>query len=192
MALQALKDFTAHSNVMVFAQPTDGVGFVPLLLSQASIASPTRAQLSLSETENVQRRWSMTRNPLERVVAQNRLREPTTLTVTGMMSADPVFSPLALLGIARLDRIELRKLITILERSTAFVVTPERAYPNMGCKVLDEMYDDTTGRGVMLTMQFEEFLIARPGLVEGEFDLDAMGAGALAATDMGATTPGVL
>ena len=134
----------------------------------------------------------MTRNPLERVVAQNRLKDPTTLTVTGMLSADPIFSPLALLGVARLDRLELRKLITILELSTAFVVTPERAYPNMGCTVLDETYNEDTGRGVMLTLRFEEFQIARPGLVAGEFDIAAVGVGALSSTDMGATTPGVL
>jgi hypothetical protein len=190
MALEALKNFIGIRNVMVFAQPPDpSQGFVPLLLSQVSIPSPTRAAFNLSDTENLTRSWAMTRNPVERIVAQNRIELPKVLRVTGMISADPMFSPLGLVGIARLDRLELAKLIQIVSRSTCFVVTPERAYPNMGCTVLDETYDMDTGRGVRLSMVFEEFQIARPGVTAGEFDVAVAEIGALDAVDLGNTVP---
>lgn len=190
MALEALKALVGFRNVAIFAQPPDpAVGFVPLLLSQISVPSPTRAALNLSETETLTRRWSMTRNPVERIVAQNRIEEPKTLRITGMLSADPVFTPLALAGIARLDRLELTKLVKIVSLSTCFVVTPERAYPNMGCTVLEEQYDESTGRGVRLSLLFEEFQIARPGATLAEFDIAAAEIGALDAVDLGNTTP---
>jgi hypothetical protein len=190
MAFSEISQFVSFGNAVIFAQPPDpSTGFVPLLLSAISVPSPTRVALNLTETENVTRRYTMVRNPVERVTVQNRLREPTELRITGMLSADPVFSPLATVGFARLDRVELRKLIKIVELSTCFVVTPERAYPNMGCTVLDEEYNANTGRGVRLTLQFQEFQIARPGLVEGEFDLPAAGLGAFEAGDLGNTTP---
>ena len=190
MSFQALAQFASFGNALIFAQPPDPApAFVPLLLSQIAIPSPTRAALNLTETETVTRRWTMVRNPVERIVAQNRIQEPKSLRITGMISADPVFSPLASIGFARLDRAEMAKLIKILELSTCFVVTPERAYPNMGCTVLEENYDADTGRGVRLSFMFEEFQIARPGAVVGEFDIAAAEIGALEAGDLGNTVP---
>ncbi len=192
MTLEKISQFAGNKNVTIFAQPPAGSGvpaFVALALSQISIPSPSRVAFNLSEQEVLQRRWSMVRNPLERVVAQNRIQEPKTLTVTGMLSADPVFSPLGLLGVARLDRIELTKLINIVEQSTCFVVTPERALPNMGCTQMSEIYDEDTGRGVRLSMTFEQFEIAIPGVTTPDFDIAAANLGALEATDLGSTTP---
>lgn len=190
MSLEKISSLIWQRNAMIFAQPPDpATGFVPLLLSQVSVPSPTRVALNLTTKETVQRRWRMTRNPIERITAQNRIQDPKSVTITGMLSADPVFSLLQNVGVARLDRLELTKLIKIVELSTCFLVTPERAYPNMGCLVLDENYDDETGRGVDLMLRFEEFAIARPGLIEGEIDLAALDVGALSAVDMGSTTP---
>lgn len=192
MSLEKISALAGNKNVTIFAQPPAGSGvpaFVALALSQISIPSPSRVAFNLSEQEVLQRRWSMVRNPLERIVAQNRVQEPKTLTVTGMLSADPVFSPSALLGVARLDRLELTKLINIIEASTCFVVTPERAYPNMGCTQMSETYDEDTGRGVRLSMTFEQFEIAIPGVVTPDFDIAASELGALEASDLGSTTP---
>ncbi len=187
MTLEKISGLLGPNNAMVFAQPP-GVGFFPMLLSQIAIPSPTRAALSLTQTEDVTRSWAMVRNPLERVTAQSRIRQPTSLTITGMLSADPVFSPLALLGVARLDRAELAKLIGIIGLSVCFVVTPSRAYPNMGCVVLSEKYDDDTGRGVRLTLKFEEFAMATPAGLMPELDIVVAGIGALSSSDMGSTT----
>ncbi|MEC9048879.1 MAG: hypothetical protein VYA51_12785 [Planctomycetota bacterium] len=162
---------------------------MPLLLSQIGVPSPTKAELDLTTVERFQRRWEMVDNPVERVVAQNRLRRPTVLQIEGMLSADAINLLTSVLAVARLDRAELTKLIRIVELSTCFVVTPERALPNMGCLVLDETYDDDVGRGVKLSLMFREFQIARPGAVEAELDLAALDIGALSATDMGSTTP---
>jgi len=190
MSFQELAQFAAFGNALIFAQPPDPApAFVPLLLSQIAVPSPTRAALNLTETETVTRRWTMVRNPVERVTVQNRIKEPKELRITGMISADPVFSPLAAIGFARLDRAEVAKLIRIVELSTCFVVTPERAYPNMGCTVLEENYDENTGRGVRLSLMFQEFAIARPGAVVGEFDIAVAGVGALEAGDLGSTVP---
>jgi len=190
MSLEKIKSLLGPSNVTIFAQPpSPAPGIVPLLLSQVTVPGPGKVTFNLSDKESLDRRWAMTRNPLERVLAQNRIQQPKTLTITGMLSADPVFSPLALLGIARLDRTELAKLINIVEASTCFVVTPERAYPDMGCVSMREDYTEDTGRGVMLTMQFEQFQLAIPGTVTPDFDVAVEEIGALEAGTLGNTAP---
>lgn len=187
--LEVLAAILAPKNVTIFAQPpSPSIGFTAIALSQIGLPGPGKATLTLSETEKVSRRWTVVRNPVEKITAQNRIKEPKTLQITGMLSADPVFSLLGLAGVARLDRAELAKLVKILELSTCFVVTPEATHPNMACEVLDETYDEDTGRGVALSLSFSEFRVAVPGATEPELDLAALDIGAMSTTDLGATS----
>ena len=141
-------------------------------------------------TEDFRRTYDVTRNPVERLTAQNRVRNPDELTLTGRLSAHPINSPLELLGVARLDRRELAKLRTLIDAADpVFIVTPERSYKNMVCVSHQEHYDETTGQGVALTMTFVEIQIATPGLVDSVLDTDMLGVGAGTTDDMGAQTP---
>lgn len=180
--------FLRPKNVAIFAQPP-GTGFAALLLSQVSIPQPGRAAFDLSETEDYERRWTMVRNPIETQIAMNRIRQPDTLTLTGMIHSGAIFSPLRVVNsLARLDKLEVLKLKKILELSVCFIVTPERPYKNMGCVLARERYDDESVGGVSLTLRFEEFQIANPAAVVAEFDLDALGVGAMSSVDMGPQT----
>lgn len=176
------------SSVAIFLQPP-GLGFVPLLLAQANIPSPTRVRLDLAETETFEKRFTITRNPVERVTAQNRIAEPERLTITGMLSANPIFAPLQYAAIARLDRKEMFKLRTLLENELSFIVTPERPFANMSCVSYREEYDAETGNGVRLTLQFEQITIALPGQVAPLFDNNALALGAGASDQLGPQTP---
>ena len=184
-----LGQFLAPSTVSIFLQPP-GVGFVPLLLSQVSIPSPNKVSLNLAETETFERRYTIPRNPVERLTGQNRVKEPDTLTLTGMLSAHPIFSPLQSAGLARLDKRELLKLRTLLETSQSFIVTPERPYKDMSCTYYQETFDENTGDGVRLTLRFEELRIALPGFIDQAFDPDALAIGAASVSALGPQTAG--
>lgn len=174
-------------TVAIYVQPP-GLGFLPFLLTQAPVPIPGRVRLDLAETEDLERSWSITRNPVARMTAQNRIRNPDVLNITGMLSANPLQGPLRNAGMARLDKREMYKLKTILESEISFVVTPERAYKNMSCAVVREHYDAETGDGVMLTLRFDEILIAAPSLITPELDLDALLLGGGSASQGGAQT----
>lgn len=163
----------APDTVAIFVQPP-GLGFLPFLMTLAPVPIPGRVRMDLAETEDFERTWNITRNPVARMTAQNRIRQPDKLTITGMLSAHPLLGPLRNLGMARLDKRELYKLRTILEQEISFVVSPERAYSNMSATMVREHYDGDTGDGVLLTIMFEEIKIAVPSLVTPEIDLDAL------------------
>ena len=163
----------APDTVAIFLQPP-GLGFLSFLMTLAPVPIPGRVRLDLADTEDLHRSWQVTRNPVQRMTAQNRVRNPDVLTISGMLSANPLTGPLKLAGLARLDKRELYKLKTILESELSFVVTPEHAYANMSAVSCQEHYDDKTGNGVALTITFEEIMIATPSLVTPELDLDAL------------------
>jgi len=182
--------FLAPKTVTIFMQPPDpAAGFVPLILTQVSIPSPNQVAFDLAETEELERRWTVVRNPVERFTAQNRIREPDQLMLTGMLSANPLNAPLlSNVGAARLDKRELLKLKTFLETSLSFIVTPERAYKDMACVSFRERYDDTTGQGVNLALRFQELRIAGAGLVESQLDLENLTLGSAGTTQLGPQT----
>ncbi len=190
MALAQLDNWLQPNAVTIFSQPP-GSKFVAFLLSRVPIPSPDKVRLDLSESEQFKRTYTLTRNPVERLTTQSRIREPDSLTITGMLSANPLLSPLASAGLARLDKIMLLQLHVILGNplTVNFVVTPERKYANMVCVSIDESNDESTGHGTALQLGFEELLIATPGLVEATLDLDAMQLGAATTSNMGPTTP---
>lgn len=186
-ALTDLGTWTSPSTTSFFAQKP-GSRFAAVALSLIPFPIAGRARLDLSETETRTRRYEITRNPVERLVAQNKIRQSDTLTLVGRLSAHPLLSPgMSQLGIARLDKRELTKLLDIVDGDDPmFIVTPERPYSNMVCTEITEHYDDTTGDGVALSLSFAEIMIAIPGMVEPELDFEAMLAGASGSSDLGA------
>lgn len=176
-------------SVSIFAQPPGG-GFVAFMLVQVSFPSADRVRLDLAETEDYERRWTVPRNPVERLTMQNKIREPDTLVVTGMLSANPLFSLVGAAGLARLDKKALALLRKLFDLTPmCFIVTPERPYQNMVCVSMAERYDETTGQGVRLTLTFQETLIAIPGLVDGVLDLETLALGMGSPTDLGPQVP---
>lgn len=190
MALAQIGSWVQPNSVSIFTQ-VPGNKFVAFLLATLPLPNAARVRLDLAEAETWRRTWTLTRNPVERMTAQNRSRNPDTISVTGMLSANPLQGPMAIAGIARLDKFMLLQLHTILSNPAAvnFVVTPDRKCPNMVCTSISETNDDSTGNGTMLQIEFEEILIATPGLVSSSLDLDAAQVGAASSSDMGATTP---
>lgn len=190
MALARIDNWSSPNSVAIFAQQP-GKPFVQFLLTNVPIPTPQRVRLDLAESEQFSRRWSLARNPVERVTAQSRIKEPDTFTCTGMLSANPIFAPLEGAGLGRIDKFMLLQLHTILGRPDVicFIVTPDRKLPNMGCVAIDEVNDDNTGNGTQVTLSFEELTIATPGLVESALDLDALQMGAATTSDMGSTAP---
>lgn len=184
---EKLGNFLSPKTVAIFIQPP-GVGFVPLLLTQVNIPSPGRASLDLADTEDFTRRWTVVRNPVERFTAQNRIQEPDSLNLTGMLSANPLSPLFRNIGLARLDRRELLKLKTLITTGISFIVTPERAYADMACLSFRETYNDQTGNGVGLAMRFEEIRIVLAGGVASVFDLDAVLLGAGSTDSLGPQT----
>lgn len=188
-ALTSIGTWTSPNTVSFFAQKP-GSRFAAVALSLVPFPVAGRVRLDLAETETRTRRYEITRNPVERLVAQNKIRQPDTLALVGRMTAHPLLSPgLSQLGIARLDKRELVKLLDLIDgMDPLFIVTPERPYSNMICTEVTELYDDTTGDGVALTLSFEEIQIAIPGMVDADLDMEALLAGASGNTDLGAQT----
>jgi len=186
-AITSLGTWTSPSTVCFFAQ-LPGSKFAALALTLVPFPLPNRARLDLAETETRTRSYEITRNPVEQLTAQNKIRKPDRLTLVGRLSAHPLLSPVvSQLGIARLDKRELVKLLELIDGpNPLFIVTPERPYSNMVCTECTELYDETTGDGVALTLSFEEIQIAIPGFVDPELDLEAFAAGAGGNTDLGA------
>ena len=188
--LQTFGNYASPNSVSIFAQPP-GRSFQAFLLTNVSFPSSERIRLDLAETEDFKRNHRIARHPIERVTSQNKLKEPDSLAVTGMLCANPINQPFAILpGVTRLDKRELAKLRTLISRPIPlFIVTPERSYANMGCTGYGERYDESSGNGVNLSLMFEEFQIATPGLVDSTLDLDNLGIGTGSETDLGPQTP---
>lgn len=177
------------NTVSIFAQ-SPGIGFVAFALALQPIPVAGRVRLDLAETEGFTQSYDIARHPTERVVAQTKIRNPDELVLTGLLSANPLLSPLAKVGIARLDKREAAKLRSLIDRvDPLYIVTPERAYKNMMCTTYKEDYDETTPDAIRLTMTFTEIRIVSPGLVESVLDLDVLDLGTGGETDLGNQTP---
>jgi len=193
VAVSELSAWTSPNSVTIFLQaPVPGAdAFVAFLLAQVPIPTEGTFRLDLAETEDAERAYDLTTNPVEVLTIQNRIRKPDTLVITGMLSANPLLSPLQSFGLARLDKIALAQfkvMLGALPVRPMFVVTPERSYPNMLLTNLREHYDETTGNGVALTLSFREVQFAYPGGF-ADPDIDLLQLGAASGSSLGPTTP---
>lgn len=153
------------------------------LIENTVIRDADRVRLHTTQSASVVSPITVTRNPLERAVADNIRIEPRTLTVTGTLSA----TPLGFLGgqvtstagsLRRIDLQEVAKLRTIqLRREPVDVVTPYGVFESMAMQI-----NENHGRGnkVDLTLVFTEIRIVSPFVVQAELDIDQATIGAQA------------
>jgi hypothetical protein len=142
-----------------------------------------RARLDLTKQVAETRSYTATRNPVERAVADNLIRNPRMVSVQGTFSANPIGSPFSPAAVAlgsfgaavRRDLKELDRLYEIADRrEPVFLVCPNDNYPNVWITSISATHD---GRHkVELALTFEEARIVSPLLTAGVFDVEAAGA----------------
>lgn len=182
------------NTVAVFAKvsPTDA-GLVAevtaFLLTLAVVAEvPGRFRFDTVGSYSANLRHSLARNPLERMTANNIIREPRTLSVTGTVSATPL-TGFGLLGVAgsliRRDINAVASLRTLAEIGEPLVVvTPSEVFGSMGLVSVQETHPGSNKIDVAL--MFEEIVIVNPASVAGAVDITAATFGAAQTENMGA------
>lgn len=190
MAIQLLRPNT----VAIFAtDPTGAAGvaakLTAFLLTQAVVVDvPGRFRFDLVKNYQTVSRYSIARNPVERAVADNIVKQPRVVTVQGSVSANPLalFGSLGAFGsLVRRDLLTVKQLRILAERGEPLVVvTPSEVHGSMGLAVLAETHD--LRHKVELSLTFEEMEIVSPLAVSGALDLDAALAGAGSTSNNGA------
>jgi hypothetical protein len=164
------------NSVAIWARDPATLGaLVSFLISNTDIPLPGRVRLDVTRSIQGSKRYEATRSPVERHVAQDVIRQPLELTVSGILTATPlsVFRPPIPFGIARLDLIELAKLKAIADRRDIVIVTtPVGVYPSMVITSLEDRHGE--GEKVDLTISFSEIQIASPILVDVAMDVDSL------------------
>jgi hypothetical protein len=178
-------------HVAIFtSDPTGNAGIVSakiqaFLLTSAAVGFvPGRVRPDLLNAATVTRSFSVSRNPVERVVADNFIREPETLQIQGTLSSTPLakFGGVPFGSLFRFDLMQLAQL-RIMQGSglPLVVVLPARPYPSMA---LTTLVEDHSMRGkVGLSMTFQELEIVSPLSVP--IDPDLLAAGAFIEADVG-------
>lgn len=187
-ALASLGNWLSPNSVSIFKQQP-GSQFVQFLLTRLDVPAPDRVRFDLTLSEDFERSFELTRNPVEKITAQNRVRNPDRLSVSGILSSNPLESLLSRAGLVRLHKMELAKLRKIIENEICFIVTPERSYSNMSCVSFRESYPEDIGNGVLLSLSFEEVRIVGPLLVASAFDPELANSGTNGVTNLGNQTP---
>lgn len=182
------------NTVAVFAKvsPTDA-GLVAevtaFLLTLAVVAEvPGRFRFDTVGQYSATLRHSLARNPLERMTANNIIREPRVLNVTGTVSATPL-TGFGLLGVAgsivRRDINAVASLRTLAEIGEPLVVvTPSEVFGSMGLVSVQETHPGSNK--VDVALMFEELVIVNPASIAGAIDVTAATFGAAQTESMGA------
>ncbi len=158
------------NTVAVFAKASPGnAGLVAevqaFLLTMAVVADvPGRFRFDLVHQYNASQRYEVARNPIERAVADNFIRQPRTLAVTGSVSANPLaaFGGLGVAGsLIRRDLIAVKQLRLLQAIGEPLVVvTPAEVHGSMGLVSVDETH--TGLNKVDVSLLFEEIVIVDP------------------------------
>jgi hypothetical protein len=163
---------------------------VAFLLTNVDTAIPVKGRIRLDTTQSVSASstYTPTRNPVQRTVVDNIIREPERLQVTGTLSASPLgllSTPFGALGsIIRRDLMELTKLRELAtKRRPVAVVTVARTYPSMAITAIQETHPGSNK--VDLSLSFEEVRIISPLSVSGVLDLQSLLAGSGSESAMG-------
>ena len=175
------------STVTIFASdPVSQSKVLAFILSQAAPLNTEGGQVSmhLTKSVDVSKRFSATRNPVNRVVGTNIIPEPETLRISAQLSANPlgkgslsnVVAQIGALGsVVRLDLEQLQRLRKLADsREPLIVVAPPRTYANMALVSLDEKH--VGSNKVELVLSFEEIRIVSPLLVPEVHDEAILGA----------------
>ena len=193
----ALGDFLGPRKVVIFAKPrvpdpTLGSRLIAFLLSDATVFDPNGFALDTAHDRQHRHTYQWTRSPVERLTADNVIKQPNEVRVRGTLTATPIGGLLgglqaaesAIPGIVRRDRRLADKLLRIADRGEPVVlVTPERPYPSMGITFIEEAH----GRGekIDLTLGFAAVRIVDPLAVASDLEIQATVTGALATSAMG-------
>lgn len=179
-----LGDIVRPTTVTIFASdPTSSNKALAFILSQTQIPLPGQVQMHLTQSVQAQKRYTVTRNPLEKAVAENIQPQNETLQIQCQLSANPLgkgvtSNATAQLGafgsIIRLDLLELDKLRQLADkREPLLVVTPPRVYKNMALVGIDERH--TGAHKVDLSLSFETMRIVSPIIEPDVFDQGSIG-----------------
>ena len=179
MAFQLLRP----RHVAIFKTDPTGVAGViakiqAFLLTEAVAATvPGRARLDLTRNVTVTRSYDVSRNPMERVTADNVIKRPEMITISGMWSATPLasFGGIPLGSLFRFDLLQLTQLREMQGTGEPLaLVLPARPY---GSVLLTSLVEDHSRSGrVELQMTFEEVEIVSPISVPVDPDLLAASA----------------
>jgi hypothetical protein len=159
------------------------------LLTQATVIDlPGRVRLDLLRSVSATSRYTVARNPVERAVADNFIKEPRQWVVNGTLSANPLVAfggGIGTLGsFIRRDLVQTRALRLLQARGEPLaVVMPSEVAGSVALVSIAEQH--TGPHKVELSLQFEEIEIVSPSSIVGELDLEAALAGADATQNMG-------
>lgn len=179
-----LGDIVRPTTVTIFASdPTSSNKALAFILSQVQEPLPGQVQMHLTKSIKAQKRYTATRNPVERAVVENIQPQNETLQVQCQLSANPLgrgvtSNSTAQLGafgsIIRLDLLELQKLRDLADaREPLLVVTPPRVYKNMALVAIDE--EHVGANKVELFLSFETMRIVSPIIEPDVFDMGSVG-----------------
>ncbi len=170
-------------HVAIFkTDPTGAAGvkakITAFLLTEAAVGFvPGRIRMDLNKSVTVTRAFDVSRSPVEQFVADNLVRRPESITVTGVLSATPLvpFGGVPFGSLARFDLMQLAQLRAMQGSGEPLVlVLPARPY---GSVALTSLVEDHSRAGrVDLSMTFEEIEIVSPLTVPVDPDLLAASA----------------
>jgi len=188
------------NTVAIFAtDPTGTAGvaakLTAFLLTQAQIDLPGRFRFDLVRQYTHSSGFDAARSPVEQAVADNLVKRPESLTVSGSLSATPVFAfgggTGAFGSLIRRDLIQLKALQRLADVGEPLVVvTPSQVFGSMAPVSIQDVH--TMDHKVELTITFEEIQIVSPLSVDGALDLDALLAGAGATEGIGGQATGAV
>ena len=165
-------------HVAIFKTDPTGVAGVKakiaaFLLTEAAVGfAPGRVRMDLNKSVTVTRAFDVARSPVEQVVADNLVRRPETIVISGTLSATPLvpFGGVPFGSLARFDLMQLTALRAMQGSGEPLVVVlPARPY---GSVALTNLVEDHSRAGrVDLTMTFEEIEIVSPLTIPVDPDL---------------------
>lgn len=184
----SLGRFARPTTVTILAQDPASFGkLLAFVLQRIPLPGKKHVSLDLAHNGAASKRFTPTRNPVERAVADNVRPEPETLTLSGSISATPLglAAPLGAFGsLIRRDLRLVKQLRDLFDRREPLVVvTPWRTYSSMGGTSIDETHVGSNKVDLLLT--FDEVRIVDTTLITGLLDLDEALAGAAATEAMG-------
>jgi hypothetical protein len=189
MAVINLASVIRPNTASIFASdPVTKGKVVAFILKNVAIPVPGRVRLDLTQAVSVNRRVTLARSPVERVVVDNIRTEPRTISVTGSLSATPLGAIGVVMGsfgaLIRRDLRETKKLRMFLESGEPVIlVTPSEVHESVAITSLQETHSGDNK--VELSMTFDEVRIVSPLTIAGVFDLDVILAGSNSTTALG-------
>ena len=182
-------------TVAIFkTDPTGAAGAIAkvtaFLLTSAIVADvPGRFRFDLVHQHTATKRYTVTRNPVERIVADNRIREPIALAIRGSVSATPLSGLGPLLGsfgsLVRRDLMAVEQLELLADSGEPLiVVTPSKVYGSMSLDSFEQTH--AGGNKVDVSLSFTEIEIVSPLAIVDAVDINAVVFGASSGSNMGA------